>query len=134
MSVRSATSSAWPSVVRKAAASVMTWSAGNTAITACGALAAMRSAASAIAAAVFRACGSTSTFRRGRPARLAADAAACAAPVTTSVRARGTSGASRASVSARSVRRPAIGSSCFGTRARLRGQNRVPDPPAITTA
>ena len=61
-------------------------------------------------------------------------AAACRAPVTTTTCRQPTMAAMRATVSCSSVRRPASARSCFGTSRRLRGQNRVPEPPAMTTA
>ena len=61
-------------------------------------------------------------------------AAACVRAVTTSMRAREMSGVRRATVSTSMLRAPTIGRSCLGVRVRLRGQKRVPDPPAITTA
>jgi hypothetical protein len=133
-SVASATSSARASVARNAGASPIAWSAGTTTMDAPGDVFAMASAASAIAAAVFRPSGSTSTWPRGSPCASRRTAAAWLAAVTTQVRRLGTSGRMRVSVSASRLRRPAIGSNCFGTRRRLRGQKRVPDPPAITTA
>ena len=47
---------------------------------------------------------------------------------------RGKSGASRPAVSRSIVSSPVMFSSCFGMRMRLRGQKRVPRPPASNTA
>src|SRR6185312_9249510 len=56
------------------------------------------------------------------------------APVMMSVRSGGTSGAMRATVCWSIVASPKRRSSCLGAWRRLLGQNRVPLPPAITTA
>ena len=54
--------------------------------------------------------------------------------VTMSVRSGGMSPWSLPTVSCKSVSEPASGNSCFGSFARLDGQKRVPDPPAIMIA
>ena len=60
--------------------------------------------------------------------------AAWAAPVTTQVRSGGTRAAMRSSVPWRRVRSPLKVRNCFGRVVRLRGQNRVPPPPAMIIA
>ena len=69
-----------------------------------------------------------------RAAVRARTAAACSSFVTAQICFGVKSGASRATVSRSIVFAPTIFSSCFGVRVRLRGQKRVPRPPASSTA
>src|SRR5215472_14249508 len=91
-------------------------------------------AASPMATAVFNPFGSISTRFRAAPGTCFRTAAPCSAFVTVQMRSAGISGRSRATVCSSIVSLPAIFRSCLGVRVRLRGQNRVPRPPARTTA
>src|SRR3954447_15977209 len=57
-----------------------------------------------------------------------------AGPATTSIRSRGTRPPSRSTASSAVELEPASGRSCLGCSGVLRGQNRVPEPPARMTA
>ena len=72
--------------------------------------------------------------RGGHAAQFARTAAACSTFVTDPDISRRNDGARRATVSRSMVSLPAILSSCLGVRMRLRGQKRVPRPPASSTA
>src|SRR5580700_2357225 len=91
-------------------------------------------AAKPIAAAVLRPTGSASICFAGTPRSSLRTAADCSALVTTQKFLNGTIGASRATVSRNMVLFPMIFNSCFGVCMRLRGQKRVPRPPASSTA
>ena len=91
-------------------------------------------AARPIAAAVFRPTGSARICDRGTRGSCCRTAADCTELVTIHWREDGKSGASRAAVCSSMVSRPTILSNCFGVHVRLRGQKRVPRPPARITA
>ena len=112
----------------------MAWSAGVARTTASGSTRAMAAAAYAIAGAVFLPSGSRRMFRFGMPRSRWERCGASLTPATTQTRSGGTTGKRRRRVS-RIIGPPPVRSrNCFDRRARLSGQNRVPDPPAITTA
>ena len=73
-------------------------------------------------------------FARGTSVNCSAVASAWTALVTIQVRSGRINGALRATVCCNIVASPANGRSCLGSVLRLCGQNRVPLPPAITTA
>jgi hypothetical protein len=112
----------------------MTWSAGITIIVPSGSFRATIDAARPTHGAVSRGQGSATTFSAGSPGTCARTALAWSAPVTIRVRSGGTSGAIRATVCWSIVASPKRRSNCLGRSRRLLGQNRVPLPPAITTA
>ena len=117
------------------AGSPIRWSAANEPITASGVRAAITAAASAIAAQESRGDGSTRMFSSGTPASCRATAAACAAPVTTSVRSGVVNGDNRSTVACSSEAGvPVSGWRNLGWPARDSGHNRVPLPPAGMTA
>src|SRR5882724_2126373 len=91
-------------------------------------------AARPIATAVFIPIGSISTFLRAAAGTCLRTAAACFALVTVQMRSGEISGFRRATVCCNMVSLPTIFRSCFGVRVRLRGQKRVPRPPARITA
>ena len=66
--------------------------------------------------------------------KLAAADGASAGVVATQIDSAAASGASRSTVDCRSDRPPSSDRSCFGRERREAGQNRVPDPPASTSA
>jgi hypothetical protein len=121
-------------VVRKASSGRMTWSAGMTIIVASGSARETTWAASPTHAAVSRGQGSATTFSRGTSGNCARTASAWSAPVMIQTRAGGAIGAIRATVCWSIVASPVSVSNCLGRLRRLLGQNRVPLPPAITTA
>lgn len=112
----------------------MTWSAGIIAMVAPGSRAAILAVASATHGAVSRASGSTITCAAGKSGSSAGSCAACAALVTIHVCSTSQTPRSRAMVAAISVSPSASGRNCLGRPARLAGQKRVPEPPAMTTA
>ena len=87
-----------------------------------------------MATAVFNPFGSISTRLRAAAGTCFRTAVACSAFVTVQMRSAGINGRSRATVCSSMVCSPTMFSSCFGVRVRLRGQNRVPRPPARITA
>src|SRR5215469_1617366 len=87
-----------------------------------------------MATAVFKPFGSISTRLRAAAGTCFRTAPACAALVTVQTRSAGIKGRSRATVCSSMVSLPTIFRSCLGVRVRLRGQKRVPRPPARTTA
>src|ERR1700691_5293117 len=87
-----------------------------------------------MAAAVFRPRGSANTWFAGTRRRSRRAPADCSAFVTTQKFLDGTIGSSRATVLRNIVLFPMMFSSCFGVLMRLRGQKRVPRPPARSTA
>src|SRR6202158_2579246 len=87
-----------------------------------------------MAAAVLRPTGSTSTRARDALGSGWCTADSCSALVTVQMRAAGTSGRSLATVCSNIVPLPTMFDSCLGVLVRLRGQNRVPRPPARMTA
>src|SRR5579863_6126892 len=91
-------------------------------------------AARPIAAAVLRPTGSARTCDAGMPRNSRRTAAACSTFVTAQILRGVTRDVSRAIVSRSMVSRPTMFRSCFGVRIRLRGQKRVPRPPARSTA
>src|SRR5215475_1935708 len=91
-------------------------------------------AARAIAAAVFRPKGSVSTRLRADVGNCFFNAVTCSAFVTVQIRSAGISDRSRSTVCSSMVVFPMMFSNCFGVLLRLRGQKRVPRPPARITA
>src|SRR5271168_32999 len=78
--------------------------------------------------------GSVKTRLRDAAGICLRTSAACSALVTVQIRSGGISGRSRATVCSSMVFLPTMLSNCLGVRVRLRGQNRVPRPPARITA
>ena len=91
------------------------------------------SAARPMAAAVLRPTGSARMCRAGTPGIWRRTSAACSSLVTTQI-ARGKERRKTARPSADHGLAPTILSNCLGVRVRLRGQKRVPRPPARITA
>src|SRR5258708_40218871 len=91
-------------------------------------------AASPIATAVFRPTVSISTRLRAAAGTCLRTAAACSAFVTVQMRSAEISGFRRETVCGSIVSLPTMLRSCLGVRVRLRGQKRVPRPPARITA
>jgi hypothetical protein len=120
--------------VWNASSGEITWSDGSTTIVASGSRAKSNSAASPIAGAVSRRQGSATICSWASCGSCSAIGAASARLVMTHVRSGGTSVPSRAAVAWIMVRPPVKSRSCLGRAARLSGQNRVPDPPAMMTA
>src|SRR5262245_25425272 len=85
-------------------------------------------------AAVVLGSGSDRTFPGASSGRASRTSAAWLAAVTTRTRSAGTSPRSRSKVSAIRGRSPWIGRNCLGRAARLAGQKRVPEPPAMMIA
>ena len=99
-----------------------------------GSCATICSAASPMQGAVFRPHGSRRIFAAGSAGSCFCVCAACDLLVTTHDRSMGIQAPTRLNVAASSVSSPKSCKNCFGSAARLWGQNRVPLPPAITTA
>ena len=91
-------------------------------------------AASATHGAVSRGAGSATTFRAGSSGNWSRVASAWSAPVMMKTRSGGTRCSTRATVCWSIVDSPASRSNCLGRSRRLRGQNRVPLPPAMMIA
>src|SRR5882672_4495292 len=87
-----------------------------------------------MAAAVLRPIGSVRTRLRDAEGNCFLSAAVCSALVTLQMRSGEISGRRRATVCSSIVCLPTIFRSCLGVRVRLRGQKRVPRPPARITA
>ena len=112
----------------------MTWSAGMTSMTAPGSSRAISAAPRPMHAAVSRPHGSPTTWSAGNSGNCFAASAPCAPPVMTHVRSAGIGPVTRSRVACNSVRSPENVRNCFGRALRLRGQNRVPPPPAMIIA
>src|SRR6202011_1647411 len=91
-------------------------------------------AARAMAAAVLRPTGSARTCLRADAGKCLRTDADCSALVTVQMRSAGINGSRRATVCCSMEFAPMMLSSCLGVRVRLRGQKRVPRPPARITA
>src|ERR1700683_1045327 len=87
-----------------------------------------------MAAAVLRPTGSVSTRLRAGAGTCLRTCWACALLVTVQTRSGGIIGRKRATVCSSMVSFPTMFNSCLGVRVRLRGQKRVPRPPARITA
>src|SRR5580704_2283078 len=87
-----------------------------------------------MAAAVLRPIGSIKTRLRVPVGSCFLAATACSAFVTVQMRSGEINGRKRATVCSSMVSLPTMFSNCFGVRVRLRGQKRVPRPPARMTA
>ena len=113
---------------------VITWSAVNTAMTACGSCRAMLAAAQPTAADVLRPTGSPRICCTGTEGTCSCTSSAITRPVTTHVR----SGAYSVSIRARDswIKLLPLGSgkNCLGKLVVLSGHSRVPLPPARITA
>ncbi len=70
----------------------------------------------------------------GKPGNCFAATALCAAEVRTQARSGGTCASMRSKVDWSSVRSPVRARNCLGRALRLRGQKRVPPPPAMIKA
>ena len=105
-----------------------------TAMIASGSCRETRSAASPMQGAVSRLQGSPTRPASGTCGSCRRTASSSRPAVTTITRSGGTRPSSRSTVSSSRVVVPANGRSCLGRAARLAGQKRVPDPPAITMA
>ena len=113
----------------------MTWSAGVTRMVASGSSLAMRAAPRATQGAVSRPTGSPTRWPGGSSGSCAAVSPTYAWPVTIQQRLAGRPAASSLSLACcNRVRSPARARNCLGRAARLRGQNRVPPPPAMIIA
>ena len=119
---------------RKLSEGRITWSEGMTAMIASGSCRETKSAASPMQGAVSRLQGSPTRPASGTCGSCRRTASSSRPAVTTITRSGGTRPSSRSTVSSSSVVAPASGRSCLGRAARLAGQKRVPDPPAITMA
>src|ERR1700736_2307341 len=91
-------------------------------------------AARAMAAAVLRPTGSARTCLRADAGKCLRTEADCSALVTVQMWSAGINGSRRAKVCCSMESAPMMLRSCLGVRVRLRGQKRVPRPPARMTA
>jgi len=112
----------------------MKWSAGKTANAASGSRQWRKVAARPIAGAVSRPIGSSMMFSDGIRSRSRRMRSECSWAVTTKTWRGSKSGKSRSTVWRTIVVDPRMGRVCLGLCFRESGQNRVPLPPAITTA
>ena len=128
---RDATSKASARTCRNFFSSGMTWSAGNTAITAVVERAPTTAAPSATAAQVSRPTGSAMTFSFGSSGSCLRTVGAWTAFVMMRMFSIGTSGSTRSTACWRNERPPISVISCFGVASRLTGQKRSPRPPAM---
>ena len=109
----------------------MTWSAELTMMVASGSARAIRAAPRPTHAAVSRPTGSPTIWSAGTSGSCRRASSTWAAAVMTQVRSAGIGAAVRSNVPCNSVRSPLKVRNCFGRAVRLRGQNRVPPPPAM---
>ena len=109
----------------------MTWSAGNTAMTAVVERAPARAAPSVTAAQVSRPHGSLRMFCLGSFGSCCFTPAACAAFVMIKMLLSGTSGRTRSTACCSNDRLSSKFRSCLGLACRLIGQKRSPRPPAM---
>ena len=130
----SITRAAASTVARNFSGGWITWSAGMTIIVPSGSALATIKAASPTHAAVSLGHGSATTFFAGSRGSCSLVASAWSAPVMIYVRSGGTIAETRATVCWSIVASPWRRSNCLGRFRRLLGQNRVPEPPAITIA
>jgi hypothetical protein len=115
------------------ALSPTTWSEGKIPITVSGSVFSSRNAASAHAGAVFRAAGSLRMCSAGKPGSCAEIVSHSHLFVITQTSFSFATGNSRASVCWIIVSSPSSANTCLARDRRLRGQNRVPLPPARIT-